>query len=206
MDISGSDEPVRCREDMLVERFRLGERQAFDELYELYKARIYNYVKKMIGNAETAKELTQEVFVNVFMNIENYKAKGFFKAWIYTIAANLCRNEWKRQSHRNEVSLSEPVIKEESAGVALEDLLGSDKFSPEQAASNAELTEAITAILGSLPPKYREAMVLCVMEGLSYEEAARVLGTNVKTVSSRLARAREIFIKRIKAMRGGTGL
>lgn len=195
-----SEKRIKNEEDLLVERFLKGERSAFDELYRRYKDRILNYINRMISDKGTAEELTQEVFINVYTNISNYKPKGFFKAWIYTIASNLAKNELKKRSYKINVSLFRPIRGKE-ADITLEDVLTNEELSSEFIIKNNELKEEIEVILRSLPVPYREVIVLCAMEGLSYEEAARILKINVKTVSSRLARARQSFIKRIKAER-----
>jgi RNA polymerase sigma-70 factor (ECF subfamily) len=200
MEVPGRDEPSGNWEDPLVRRFVAGDEAAFNELFNAYKSRIFNYINKMTGDREVAEELTQETFISVYMNINNYKPLGLFKAWIYTIASNLTRNELKRRASKKDVSLNQPISDSETA--TLEDILSSEKLSPEYIAQNKELKTVIEKALRSLPDIYREVIILCVMEEMSYEDAARALCTNVKTVSSRLARAREMFIKSVKALTG----
>lgn len=84
----------------------------------------------------------------------------------------------------------------------IEDTLASGDRSAEAAAENEELGKSVEDTIAFLPPKYREVLILCVIEGLSYDAAAKALDTNAKTVSSRLARARAIFIKRMQAAEG----
>ncbi|MFH1594571.1 MAG: sigma-70 family RNA polymerase sigma factor [Candidatus Omnitrophota bacterium] len=192
--------PLR-EEDLLIERFKEGDRASFDKIYSKYKARILSYINRMIGNIAVAEELTQETFINVFINVARYEPRGMFKAWIYMIASNLAKNELRRRSQRKDVSLFK-VIGGQSCDTTLENVLTSESLSPESIINNGELKETIEEILQSLPVIHREVLVLCVIEGLSYEEAARVLNINVKTVSSRLVRARRRFIEDIKRRRG----
>lgn len=187
-------------DDLLIERFKNGDRVAFDEIYNRYKDRIFNYMRRMIGNKETAEELAQEVFINIYMSIAAYKPKGLFKAWIYTIASNLVKNELKKKSYKINILLSKPITGAEN-NVTLENVLASEAFSSRHIIENNELKEQIESVIKSLPPIYKEVIVLCLIEGLSYEEAAQVLKTNVKTISSRLARARKLSIQKIKTLR-----
>lgn len=201
MKAPGSDSLTDNWEDPLVARFIAGDHGAFTGLYNGYKARIFNYIHRMIGDRHLAEELAQETFINVYMNIHKYRPIGLFKAWIYKIASNLTKNELRRRSAKKDVSLDQPIGNGENPGT-MEDILTSEKLSPEHISANKELKTIIEKGLGSLPDIYREVMVLCIIEELSYEEAATVLGTNVKTVSSRLARAREIFIKNFRSLQG----
>jgi len=190
----------RSEEDLLIGKFKNGDRAAFEEIYNRYRNRILNYICRMIGDKEAAQEITQEVFINVYMDIGRYKPRGLFKAWIYTIASNLAKNELKRRSYAVNIPLSTPIKKGNSA-FALEDVLTSKNLSPESIIENGDIKEQIENVLKSLSPRHREVIILCVIEGLHYEEAAHVLKTNVKTVSSRLARARKEFIRKIETLR-----
>ena len=188
-------------EDVLVEQFIGGDSKAFEKLYNAYKKKIFNYIRRMLGNRETAEELTQETFINIYMNIRRYKPMGMFKSWAYKIASNLAKNELKKKGRNLNISLSEPFGGSEE-GATLEGMLTSQKLSPESMVEDKELKENIEKALQALPLKYREALLLCVIDGLSYEEAAEALNTNVKTISSRLARAREAFIRHFNAIQG----
>lgn len=187
-------------DDLLVERFKNGDRAAFDELYNKYKARMLNYLHRFLGDREAAEDLAQETFIQVYVNIKGYRPVGMFKSWLYKIASNIAKNEHRKRAHRKEASLYAELA--DGGGLTLADILSDEKLSPERIAQNEELKGQIEKILEAIPPVYREAMILCVIEGLSYEEAAETLKTNVKTVSSRLARARELFIGHLKKTRG----
>jgi len=163
-----------------------------------YKERIFNFIKRKIGDRAIAEELTQEAFISIYLNINRYESRGLFKAWIYTIASNLAKNELKKRSSIRQVSLSSR-IGEGDMDIDLESVLTKDGFSADSFVENKELKEAIENALKALHPLYRDVITLCVIEGLSYEEAAKALKTNIKTISSRLARARKQFIKKIKA-------
>jgi len=187
-------------DDLLVERFKGGDKPAFDELYNKYKTRIIGYLYRFLGDRMLADEVAQEAFIHVYTNIWGYKPVGMFRAWLYKIASNLAKNELKKRARRHETSLDAEI--DGPGSPTLADMLSDEHLSPETIAANDELKAVIEEILKRLPDIYREVMVLCVIEGLSYEEAAEALSTNVKTVSSRLARARELFIGHLNKVKG----
>jgi len=187
-------------DDILAGKVKEGERNAFDSLYNKYKERIFNYIKRILGDRETAAELTQEVFISVYLNIKGYEMRGFFKAWIYKIASNLTKNALKKR--RDDVSLSKP-IDDCGTGATLADIIADESLSSENIIKNEELKTQMAVVLDSLEPMHKEILVLCIIEELSYEEAAKVLGINVKTVSSRLARARKKFMQKMNTLRNG---
>lgn len=184
------------QDDILVERAKAGDRLAFDELYSKYKRPILNFVFRLIGNRDTAEEITQEVFIKVYMNIITFDPKkGKVSSWIYTIAANLAKNELRDRKYGRQISLDEAIFDEE-AKVELKDLLKSDVKGPDELLQKEELRDKIQRTIESIPFKYRHVLILCDIQGLSYEEAARALNCSIGTVASRLSRARAIFIKR----------
>lgn len=201
MDTPGSAAAGKDKDDLLVEAFKGGDEAAFDELYGRYKDRILNYIYRMIGDRAAAEDIAQEAFLNVHMNIGSYRPQGQFKSWVYKIASNLAKNELRRRSYKINVSIS-AAIRSGDKDLTVGDTLASGDLSAEAAAENEELKKSVEDMIGSLPPKYREVLVLCVIDGLSYDEAAKALNTNAKTISSRLARARAIFIKRMQATEG----
>ena len=120
--------------------------------------------------------VAQEVFLAAFRSLASFDPKrSAFSTWLFTIARNRCRNELARRR---------PVV-----GAELPDVV--DLRSPERAASEAELFRQLDAALGALPFEQRSAFVLAHLQGLSYEEVARIEGVGVGTVKSRIARARE---------------
>lgn len=191
---------AKNEDDQLAERSKSGDQTAFDRLYDKYKNRIFNYINRMIGDRSTAEELTQETFIKAYVSLSHYKARGYFKTWIYTIASNLAKNELKRRSYKTDVSLSKP-IHDSGGDIMLEDVLTDEKLSSESIVENLELKQEIERVIKSLSPKHREVIILCSIDGLSYEEAAYVLKTNINTISSRLARARKRFIEKMKSIR-----
>jgi len=191
-----------AQDEALIERAKAGDGQAFDELYAKYKRPILNFIYRMIGNKETAEELTQETFVRVYMNLSTFSPKGKVSSWIYTIAGNLAKNELRDKKYFHDIPLETIVVNDETS-VKLSDLIAIHKKNPEEIAEDKELQESIQKIFDTIPEKYRQVLVLCDVQELSYEEVASIIGCSVGTVASRLSRARAIFMKRFGADLGG---
>jgi RNA polymerase sigma-70 factor, ECF subfamily len=165
----------------LVERYRIGDRAAFDEVYARYEAMVFNLALRLSGSAEEAADLTQEIFLRVYRHLASFRGQSALKTWLFRIALNHCRERLGR--FRPTV---QPVDDEEG-GVVLTDP-GRD---PEELAAAAEEGRIVTRALGRLHPIFREAVILRDLEGMSYQEIAEVMGVRVGTVRSRIARGRE---------------
>lgn len=180
----------------LVQKAREGDRSAFEELYTRYKKPIYNYIYRLIGNRAVAEELAQETFIKVYTNISSYRPTGKVSSWIYSIAGNLAKNELRSRGYRKAVSLEAKISDDEK--LKLKDMLANGSFKPDEIAQNRELRERIQKVINMLDVKHKEVLVLCDVQGLSYEEAAEVMDCSVGTVASRLSRARAAFVKLFK--------
>jgi RNA polymerase sigma-70 factor (ECF subfamily) len=142
-------------------------------------ARVYRLAYRLTGNPHNAEDLTQEVFVRVFRSLANY-TPGTFEGWLHRITTNLFLDSARRKQRIRFEGLSHDV-----AGR----LPGGDP-SPAQAFDERHLDGDIQAALRDLAPEYRAAVVLCDIEGLSYEEIAATLGVKLGTVRSRIHRGR----------------
>ena len=180
----------------LIQKAREGDRPAFEELYNRYKKAIFNYIYRMIGDRAVAEELAQETFVKAYINISTYKPTGKASSWIYAIAGNLAKNELRSRQYRKAISLEATVSDDEK--LKLKDILANGSFKPDDIAQNKELRVKIQKIMNSLAANHKEVLVLCDVQGLSYEDAAEILNCSVGTLASRLSRARQAFIKLFK--------
>ncbi|MFH0732652.1 MAG: sigma-70 family RNA polymerase sigma factor [Candidatus Omnitrophota bacterium] len=180
-------------DDELVEKAKEGDRAAFDILYNKYKRPILNYIYRLIGDIHQAEELTQETFIRVYTNIGRYVKKTKFSSWVYTIAGNLAKNYLRDTSYVQKVSIDKSIDEEE--GASLHDLLEDHTKRPDNAALKNEAEKLIQQGLEKLKQKHRKVIVLCDIQGLSYEDAAKALGCPPATVGSRLSRAREKLAK-----------
>ena len=176
----------------LVEWCRQGDSAAMERLILRYQNRIYNVILKMCANADDAAELTQETFVKVIENINEFEGRSGFYTWAFRIAINLTLNYCKRSVKLRIGSLDAGDDEDNrQAGRVLKEFL-SDDSSPDPAvvAQNRELCEIAIKSLMRLEDPQRAVVVLRDIEGMNYAQIARVLDVELGTVKSRLSRAR----------------
>ena len=179
----------------LVAAHLAGDGDAFAELVRRYRARLLNFVDRMIHDRDRAEDLVQEAFLRVFRHIGRYDPARKFSTWIYTIASNLAKNELRNRG-RNPIVLYQTLRArgdEESRPLQFEDA----RTRPDDLFVGRYLRELVDATVATLAPHHREVFVLRELEGRSYEEIAGIVGVNLGTVKSRLNRARHAFAERI---------
>lgn len=174
--------------------------EAFDKLYREHVDLVYRYAHRLCGEAESAKDLAQETFLNAYRGLKDFRGDSRISTWLYTIASRAClRMRRKRKGAvERELSLEEFVPTSEGEfrlQIPVEGL------TPEQALENKELREALEQAINKLPKKYRMALVLRDMEGLSAGETGAIMGLSERAVKSRLHRAR-LFVRRELSGRG----
>jgi RNA polymerase sigma-70 factor, ECF subfamily len=185
---AGSNSIYSTVENEFIERLKAGEAEAFDELVNRYTANIYSLLIRLTEDTEEARDLTQETFLSALKAIKNFRGDADLKTWLYRIAVNESRNRfrwWKRRNRSTTISLDAENVFGQSQNVA------DSAENPEAAALRRERESALRQALSELPTNFREVVVLRDIEGLSYEEVAAALETNVGTVKSRIARGRE---------------
>jgi RNA polymerase sigma-70 factor (ECF subfamily) len=150
----------------------------WDEVVRAHSARVYRLAYRLAGNRQDAEDLTQETFVRVFRSLANY-SPGTFEGWLHRITTNLFLDLVRRRQRIRFDALPEDNGR-----------LPGREPSPEQAFTDTHLDPDVQAALDSLPLDFRVAVVLCDIEGLSYEEIAATLGIKLGTVRSRIHRGR----------------
>lgn len=144
-----------------------------------HSARVYRLAYRLSGNRQDAEDLTQDVFIRVFRSLDSYEP-GNFPGWLHRITTNLFLDRVRRKSR----------LRMDGFGDGAEDRLLSHEVLPESAVHDANFDPDIEKALASLSDEFRVAVVLCDIEGLSYEEIADVLGIKLGTVRSRIHRGR----------------
>jgi len=177
---------------VLVSRTLQGQKEAFVQLINRYKNCIFNLVYRMTGNYADAEDTSQEVFLQVYKKLRDYRPAFRFRNWLYTIALNICRNKLKKEGRLEFVSLDKPVKTEENE-VYLQ--IPDRSPTPEESLIKEMESKRISEMVHALPLKYRDVFLLRYTEGLTYEEISRVTGLPLGTVEARLFRARRILIK-----------
>ncbi len=172
----------------------------FDRLYRDHVDRVYRFAQRVCGQAEDAKDLVQETFLNAYRGLKQFRGDAQLSTWLYTIATRAClRMRRKRKgAPERELSLEEFIPSSEDE-FRLQ--VPTDGLSPEEALANKQLRRALHQAIQKLPPKYRLVLILRDMEGLSAKEVGSIMGLNERAVKSRLHRAR-LFVRRELSARG----
>ena len=172
---------------------------SFEELVRRYQRPISAYVYRMVGNYESALDLTQEIFIKVYNSLERYRAEFKFSTWIYKIAHNAAVDHLRRTATREQSLVVGPE------GDQFELPIESSRLSPEQESERRERRVEIETVVRALPANYRELIILRHSQDLSYEEIVEVTGLPLGTVKNRLFRAREMMRQQF-VEKGITGL
>lgn len=171
----------------------------FEELVRRYQRPISAYVYRMVGNYESALDLTQEIFIKIYGSLSRYRPEFKFSTWIYKIAHNAAIDHLRRNAGR-ERSLTTGT---ESDNYDLP--IESEGLNPEQQSEREERRVEIESVVRSLPTAYRELIVLRHSQDLTYEEIVEVTGLPLGTVKNRLFRARDMMRQQF-LNRGITGI
>ncbi len=151
---------------------------SWDEIVRTHSARVYRLAYRLTGNPYDAQDLTQEVFVRVFRSLSTY-TPGTFEGWLHRITTNLFLDTVRRKARIRFDALPDDA----------ERLVSSDP-GPAQLYDDTHFDPDVQSALDALPADFRAAVVLCDLEGLSYEEIAATLGIKIGTVRSRIHRGR----------------
>jgi RNA polymerase sigma-70 factor (ECF subfamily) len=152
---------------------------SWDELVRQHADRVYRLAYRLSGNQHDAEDLTQETFIRVFRSVQNYQP-GTFEGWLHRITTNLFLDMVRRRGRVRMEALPDDY-----------DRVPAEEPTPEQIFEDTRLGPDVQAALDSLAPEFRAAVVLCDIEGLSYEEIGATLGVKLGTVRSRIHRGRQ---------------
>lgn len=182
-------------EQRLVAAAQRGDIESYNQLVRLYEIRVFNMCLRMLSDREQAADVAQDVFLNTWRKLGTYRG-GVFRSWLLRITTNACYDALRANRRRPTVSLDAPM-----GGAADGEPLpiADEAEGPEDAAQRAELAAAIQRGLADLPPDQRAVVVLCDIQGLSYEEIAIVTDSAVGTVKSRISRGRARLREALRA-------
>ncbi len=173
----------------LMQQIVLGDQAAFSELYLRYKSRMYYYFYRMLGNsADTANDFLQELFLKLIEKPECYNPAYSFSTWLYSVANNMCKNEYRKRGIRKEYQEAE----------ALKPQID---YLPDSTIEHEQVVEEIFATLDSLGEEHRSAFLLRHREGFSIKEVAEILELPEGTVKSRLFYARKLLAEKLEYLK-----
>lgn len=171
----------------LVSLAQRGDKQAFEQLVQLYQNRVFSHCIKLSGNRDDAQDLAQEVFVQAYRSLKSFRREADFGTWLHKVTINI----WINANRRHKLvtfSLDEPVSTED--GDITREVAASED-SPLERIEQEETLGLVRKSLMNLAPEFRAVLVLRDMEGYSYEEIAKFLDCSLGTIKSRLNRARK---------------
>lgn len=181
-------------EEKLIKRIKKGDRDAFAELVELYKDKVYQITFRMVGNAEEAQDIAQETFLRVYYNLDSYNSSFKFSTWVYRIATNLSIDYLRRR--KQAFSLDKAM--EGTDGMDLHDFLADPTQGPEEVLLTGELQGQVQQAIKTLSPKYKSIMILRYLEDLSLSEISDIVKLPISTIKTRIHRGREALKKKLK--------
>jgi RNA polymerase sigma-70 factor, ECF subfamily len=184
------------RDDVLLRRAAKGDEEAFLLLYRRYQAAMYRFALRMTGSTWAAEEIVQDVFMTLLRDPKKYDAsRGALGAFLYGVARNRVMKYLERLPR--EVALEEKSEDGAGSGIVLQ-----DASTPASWLEKRERVRQVRDAVQELPVEFREAVVLCELEELSYEEAAQMAGCPIGTIRSRLHRGKALLMAKLEMLRG----
>jgi RNA polymerase sigma-70 factor (ECF subfamily) len=178
--------------------------QTFEDVYEMYAEKVLNLAYRLTADAETARDLCQDVFIKVYQNLEGFDHKSHIYTWIYRIAVNHIANYLKKERRHRWVHLMDKkvsdIVKEADIDPAFWGR--STTPSPEHNLEISQRANIVWAAIRSLPARYRIPLVLHHYEGMSYQDIADAMKLSMSAVESRIHRAKKRLIKALEPWLG----
>ena len=173
----------------LMQQIVAGDQTSFGQLYHRYKDRMYYYFYRMLGNSpELANDFLQELFMKLVEKPESFNPKFSFSTWFYSVANNMCKNEYRRREVRNEFQAAEAFSSQLD-------------YPTEASVEPEQLIGKVFATLEEMGEEHRSAFLLRYREGFSISDVAEILGLPEGTVKSRLFYARKVLAEKLNYLR-----
>lgn len=189
----------RTDEELIAGSIR-GRKEDFRLLVERYEGELYNFIYRCVGDRAASEDLFQETFFQVFSKIESFDPGKRFRPWLYTIAANLARDEMRRRRRRKFTSLDAELAP--GGETSLAQLVDSRSAGPGEALDGEESASVARELLKGLPEALREVSVLYFYNDMKYAQISEALGLPMGTVKSRLYRAIRLMGATLERRRG----
>ena len=173
-----------------------GDQNAFGEIVELYKDKVFHVCFRMLGNRHEAEDISQEAFIRAYTNIHTFDIDRKFSTWLYRIATNLCIDRIRKK--KPDYFLDAEVAGTE--GLTMYSQIQAKEPLPEEEVESMELQSSIQKEISKLPDKYRSVIVLKYIEELSLKEISEILDLPLGTVKTRIHRGREALRKQLRSM------
>lgn len=183
-------------DERAVTRFLAGDTTGFELIVKQYSGMVFSLAARLVGPAE-AEDVVQETFLRAYRALERFRGESTLKTWLYTIALNRVRARQGALARFKALFGSARPRGEDESLDSLLDTAADPGASPEEEAVSREQRRRLRSAIRDLPPEFRHAVVLRDLEGLSYDEIARVLKVPIGTVRSRIARGRAALLSEL---------
>ncbi len=177
-----------------IKQVKKGDQNAFAEIVELFKDKVYQLCYRMVGNAHDAEDIAQEAFIRAYVNINSYDTNRKFSTWLYRIATNLSIDRLRKR--KPDYFLDAEI--DGTEGLTMYSQVPSDEPQPDEMVETLEFQEWIQQEINELPIMYRSVIVLKYIEELSLKEIGDILDLPIGTVKTRIHRGREALRKRLR--------
>jgi len=178
-------------DERVIEACQIGDREAFRELFETYKDRVFSIaVYSLGGDQAAASDVSQQIFLKLLTSIRQFRGDSAFTTWLYRLVVNACIDEQRKRGRLLQFGDSVPASRLE------------DRRPQEKHFARGEVSDHVQAAINELTPKLRMPILLKYGEGLSYEEIAEVLECSMGTVASRLNRGHQSLAKKLSHLKG----
>ncbi len=182
-------------EKSLIKRVKSGDMEAFSELVRAYEKKAFNFTYRMLKDSHLAEDATQEAFLRVFDKIGSFRGNSSFATWFYTILNNICLDILRKKSRQfDTVSITQADSDNEEYEMQIEDL----SPGPYEQLQKKDAMRLLEIALLKVSDEHRNIIILRDINGLEYEEIAKILGISLGTVKSRLSRARLALKKKLE--------
>jgi RNA polymerase sigma-70 factor (ECF subfamily) len=178
----------------LIQQALVGDQSAFSRLKQKYHDAIFNLIYRMIWEKDEVEDLTQEAFIKAFASLSTFNNEYAFSTWLYKIATNNCI-DYIRKKKLQTFSIDKPIESKES-DFSFE--LPDSTYEPDKAMISSQRKKLLEDAINSLPPKYRQVIVMRHQEDLEYQEIAQILKLPLGTVKAHIFRAREMLYKYLR--------
>ncbi|MBC7802953.1 MAG: RNA polymerase sigma factor RpoE [Candidatus Parcubacteria bacterium] len=184
-------------DQLLVERAQRGDKRAFEMLVEKYQRKLARLLSRLVRDPGEVEDVTQEAFVKAYRALPSFRGDSAFYTWLYRIGINTAKNYLVAMGRR--APTSSEIDAQEAEGYESGEQLR-DINTPESLLLTKEIGNTVNAAIESLPEELRSAIQLRELEGMSYEEIAKLMDCPIGTVRSRIFRAREAIAERLKPL------
>jgi RNA polymerase sigma-70 factor (ECF subfamily) len=182
----------------LIVRCQAGEPAAFDALVGKYQRYVFNLIYQHLGKADELEDVAQEVFLRIYKFIRKYRGNASLESWIYKIVLNFCRTHVRRRAVFARFFVQSAAQDGDEKSFSILDNLSDTAYDPAQQIEAKTLAQDIIGAVRSLPPIYRDILIMREVNELSYEEIAEILGISIGTVKSRISRARDLVRQKVQ--------